>query len=56
MKRMINLGVNINEDEKVIISSLSVLSDRFIIGFKSNAFEITVFDKKKFEIEMKLNR
>ena len=57
IKRIINLIVDINENEKIIILSLSVLNDYFIINFKLNAFEmITVFDEIFFEIEMKLNK
>ena len=55
MKRIINLNVDINE--KIAISSLSVLNDRFITNFKSNAFEtIITFNEILFEIEMKLNK
>ena len=51
---MINLIVNVNKE--IIISSLSVSNDRFIINFKSNAFKTAVFDEVLFEIEMKLNK
>ena len=55
MKRIINLNVDINE--KIAISSLSVSNDRFITNFKSNAFEtIITFNEILFEIEMKLNK
>ena len=56
IKRMTNLNVDVNEDEKVVISSLSVLNDRFIINFKSNAFKVTAFNEILFKIEMKLNK
>ena len=54
---MINLIVDINENEKIVISSLSVSNDRFIINFKSNAFKtIMIFDEILFKIKMKLNK
>ena len=53
IKRIINLIVDMNE--KVIILSLSVLSDYSITNFKSNAFK-TTFNEIFFEIKMKLNR
>ena len=53
---MISLNVNVNKVEKVVISSLSVLNNRFIIDFKSDAFEAAVFDEVFFKIKMKLNR
>ena len=57
IKRMINLIIDINENERIVISSLNVLSDRFIIGFKSDAFEtVTTFNGILFKIEMKLNK
>ena len=56
IKRMISLNVNVNKVEKVVISSLSVLNNRFIIDFKSDAFEAAVFDEVFFKIKMKLNR
>ena len=63
IKRMISLGVNMNEIEEAAISSLSVLNDRFITNFKSDArfksgaFKtITVFNEIFFGIEMKLSR
>ena len=57
IKRIINLIIDVNENEKIIILSLNVLNDRFIISFKSDAFEtITIFNKKNFKIEMKLNK
>ena len=57
MKRMINLIVDINENKKIIILSLSVLNDYLIINFKLNAFEtIAIFNEILFKIEMKLNK
>ena len=59
IKRMINLNVNVNKDERVAILSLSVLNNHFIANFKSNKFEtITIFNEILFEIEieMKLNK
>ena len=53
---MINLNVDINKNEKITISSLSVLNDRFIINFKSNAFKATTFDEILFKIKIKLNK
>ena len=52
IKRIINLNVNINKN--IVMSSLSVLSDRFIINFKLNAFAI--FNEVFLEIEIKLNK
>ena len=55
IKRMINLNVDMNE--KVIISSLSVLNNHFIANFKSNAFKtITTFNEILHKIKMKLNK
>ena len=54
IKRIINLNVNVNE--KVIISSLSVSNDHLIINFKLNAFKATTFNEIFFEIKMKLNK
>ena len=49
IKRMINLNVDINEDEKIAILLLSVSNDRFITNFKSNKFEtITIFNEILF--------
>ena len=56
MKRVINLNIDINEVERVAISSLSVLDNRFIINFKLNAFKAAVFGGVLFEIGMKLNK
>ena len=57
IKRIINLIIDINKDEKVVISLLNVLNDRFIANFKLNAFKmITIFNEILFEIEMKLNK
>ena len=63
IERVINLSVDMNEVEKVAISSLSVSSDHFIVSFKSNArfklgaFEtIMIFNEILFEIKMKLSR
>ena len=57
IKRIINLIVDINKDEKIILLSLNVLNDYLIINFKSNAFEmIMTFDEFFFKIEMKLNK
>ena len=57
IKRIINLIVDMNENKEIALLSLSVLNDYLIINFKSNAFKtVTTFDKKKFEIKMKLNR
>ena len=57
IKRVINLIININENEKIAISSLSVLNDHFIISFKSNALKtITTFNEVFFKIKMKLNK
>ena len=53
---MINLNVDLNKNEKITISSLSVLNDRFIINFKSNAFKATTFDEILFKIKIKLNK
>ena len=57
IKRIINLIININENEKIVILSLSVSNNCFIIDFKLNAFEtIMIFNEIFFKIEMKLNR
>ena len=57
IKRIINLIVNINENEKVIILSLSVLNDHLIANFKLNAPKtIMIFNEILFEIKMKLNK
>ena len=56
MKRIINLNIDVNKDEEIVISSLNVSNDRFIIGFKLNAFEAAIFDEIFFEIEMELNK
>ena len=45
IKRIINLNVNVNKVEKVVISSLSISNDRFIIDFKLNAFKAAIFDE-----------
>ena len=57
IKRIINLIVDINKNKKIAILLLSILNDRFIINFKSNAFKtITIFDEILFKIKMKLNK
>ena len=57
MKRIINLIIDINKDEKITLLSLSVLNDYFIIYFKLNALKkITIFNEVLFKIEMKLNK
>ena len=57
IKRMINLSVDINENEKIVILSLSVSNDRFIANFKLNEFKtIITFNEILFEIEMELNK
>ena len=57
IKRMINLNVDVNKDEKIAILSLNVLNDHFIANFKSNEFKtITIFNEILFEIKMKLNK
>ena len=53
IKRKIKLSVDVNE--KIVISSLNVSSDRFIIKFKSNAFK-KIFNKIFFEIKMKFSK
>ena len=57
MKRMINLIVDINKNEKVAILSLSVSNDYFIINFKLDTLKIImIFNEILFKIEMKLNK
>ena len=57
IKRIINLIVDINKNKKIAILLLSILNDRFIINFKSNAFKtITIFDEILFKIKMKLHK
>ena len=57
IKRIINLIIDVNKDEEIAISSLSVLNNRFIINFKLNAFKtIIIFDEILFKIKMKLNK
>ena len=57
IKRTINLIININKNKKIIILSLSVSNNHFIINFKSNAFKmIIIFNEIFFEIKMKLNK
>ena len=52
IKRIINLNVDINEE--ITISLLSVSNDRLIINFKSNAFKTTTFNEVLFKIKIKL--
>ena len=57
IKRVMNLSVDINKNEKVAILSLSVSNDYFIANFKSNKSEtIMIFNEILFEIKMKLNK
>ena len=57
IKRIINLIIDVNKDEEIAISSLSVLNNHFIINFKLNAFKtIIIFDEILFKIKMKLNK
>ena len=57
IKRVINLIVNMNKNEKIIILSLNVLNFYLIINFKSNAFKtITTFNEIFFKIKMKLKK
>ena len=54
IKRVINLSVDVNEE--VAISSLSVLNNRFIISFKSNALKAAAFNEVLLKIKIKLNK
>ena len=57
IKRVINLIIDINENEKIAILSLSVLNNYSIINFKLNTFKaITTFNEIFFKIKMKLNK
>ena len=57
IKRIISLIIDMNKDKEIIILSLSVLNDYFIINFKSNTFKtIIIFNEILFEIKMKLNK
>ena len=57
IKRVINLKIDVNENKKVAILSLSVSNDYFIINFKSNEFKtIITFNEILFKIKMKLNK
>ena len=57
IKRIINLIVDINENKKITLLSLSVLNDYLIINFKSNAFKtIIIFNEVLLKIEMELNK
>ena len=57
MKRIININVDINKDEKITILSLNVSNDHFITNFKSNKFKtIMIFNEILFKIKMKLNK
>ena len=57
IKQMINLIVNVNENKKAAILSLSVLNNYLIMNFKSNAFKtIAAFDEILFKIKIKLNK
>ena len=51
---MIKLNVNVNE--KITISSLSVLDDYLIINFRLNVFKTAIFNEIFFEIKMKLSK
>ena len=54
IKQIINLNFNVNE--KVIISSLSVINDYLIINFKSNAFKTAISNEFFFKIKIELSR
>ena len=59
IKQIINLNVNVNKNEKIIILSLNVLNDRFIMNFKLNKFKTIMISDEilfKIEIKMKLNK
>ena len=57
IKRMINLIIDVNKNKKIIILSLNVLNNYFIINFKSNTFKtIIIFNEILFKIKMKLNK
>ena len=64
IKRIINLNVDVNKNERAAILSLNISNNRFIASFKSNKFKaiinefkmIITFNEVLFEIKMKLNK